>query len=163
MKFTAGLLLTSALLLTSCASVHKKTDQQLKSSNKVIEQEVQILPGSQEDLVYQAGDRVYFGFDSSKLDSRAIDTLNKQCKWLQQNTTKCITVTGHCDQRGTKEYNIALGERRANAVKKYFVSSCKLHKDRIFVLSKGKEDPAVLGDTEEAYSKNRRAATEVNN
>src|SRR5690606_4920176 len=79
-------------------------------------------PGSPEDLTAQAGDRVFFGYDSSELDSSSRATLEKQAAWLNQYANLNITVEGHCDERGTREYNLALGERRAQAVKNYLVS-----------------------------------------
>ncbi len=117
-------------------------------------------PGSQEDLTAQAGDRVFFGYDSSELDSSARATLEKQAAWLNQYANLNITVEGHCDERGTREYNLALGERRAQAVKNYLVS-LGVSPSRVNTISYGKERPAVLGTGEEAWSRNRRGVTVV--
>jgi peptidoglycan-associated lipoprotein len=115
-------------------------------------------PGSQEDLTAQAGDRVFFGYDSSELDSEGRATLEKQAAWLQQYANMNITIEGHADERGTREYNLALGERRANAVKNYLIS-LGVAPARVNTISYGKERPAVLGTGEESWSRNRRGVT----
>lgn len=120
----------------------------------------QATPGSQEDLTAQAGDRVFFGYDSSELSAESRAVLEKQAAWLQQYANVGITVEGHCDERGTREYNLALGERRAQAVKNYLVS-LGVPADRVNTISYGKERPAVMGADEEAWSKNRRGVTVV--
>lgn len=120
-----------------------------------------ILPGTQEDLVANVGDRVFFGYDSSVLSSEAQATLARQAEWLKANSSLNVVVEGHCDERGTREYNLALGERRANAAKNYLVS-LGIDRSRISTISYGKEHPEVLGSDEEAWSKNRRAVTVVN-
>ena len=78
-----------------------------------------IVSGSQEDLIVNVGDRVFFGYDSSDLDSDALELLQDQVAWLKQNSDVTVTIEGHCDERGTREYNLALGEKRAQAVKNY--------------------------------------------
>ena len=80
-----------------------------------------IVQGSQEDLIVNAGDRVFFGYDSSDLDSDALELLQDQVAWLKQNSDVSVTIEGHCDERGTREYNLALGEKRAQAVKNYLI------------------------------------------
>ncbi len=117
--------------------------------------------GSQEDLVANAGDRVFFANDSSDVavDGRAV--LEKQAQWLKTYANVSITVEGHCDERGTREYNMALGERRANAVKNYLMS-LGVDGSRINTISYGKERPAVMGNDESAWSQNRRGVTVVN-
>jgi peptidoglycan-associated lipoprotein len=106
----------------------------------------------------RAGDRVFFAYDSSLLSARAQSTLDKQISWLKSNSSVNVSVEGHADERGTREYNIALGARRANAAKNYLVAA-GVASNRISTVSYGKERPAVVGSTEEAYAQNRRAVT----
>jgi len=117
-------------------------------------------PGSQEDLNNQAGDRVFFALDSSELSAEGRATLERQAAWLKQYANVGITIEGHCDERGTREYNLALGERRAQAVKNYLVS-LGVPAERLNTISYGKERPAVVGSDEEAWAKNRRGVTTV--
>ncbi len=107
-----------------------------------------------------AVDVVYFDFDSSALTDNAKEALDTQVKWLKKHNKVNVVVQGHCDDRGTREYNLALGERRANAVKNYLVSQ-GVAADRIETISYGKERPAVLGNNEAAWAQNRRAVTVV--
>ena len=106
------------------------------------------------------GDTVYFAFDSFALDGQAQQTLDQQAGILLKNQGVSVVVEGHCDDRGTREYNLALGERRATAVKDYLVAY-GVNPNRIRVVSYGKERLAVLGATEAAWAKNRRATTVV--
>ena len=117
--------------------------------------------GGQEDLVLKAGDRVFFDFDKYDLESDAQATLKRQVAWLKQNPNVSITVEGHCDERGTREYNLALGERRANAVKDYLVA-LGIEAGRVATISYGKERMAVLGSNEWAWAQNRRGVSIVN-
>ena len=107
-------------------------------------------------------DRVFFELDSSQLDSEAQATLDHQAAWFKQYPNLSITVEGHADERGTREYNIALGERRAAATKKYLVG-LGVAANRISTISYGKERPAVVGSDESAWSQNRRAVSVVTN
>lgn len=120
-----------------------------------------VAKGSQEDLTVSAGDRVHFDFDKFNLDAGDKATLDKQAAWLQKNSTVSVTLEGHCDERGTREYNLALGERRANSVKDYLVAA-GIGVARIKVISYGKERPVAVGSNEEAWAQNRRAVTKVN-
>ena len=104
------------------------------------------------------GDRVFFGLNSSSLSSEAQSTLMRQAKWLEEHKLFSIIVEGHCDERGTREYNIALGERRADSVKKFLVQHGV---DRIGTISYGKERPAVIGNNNEAFARNRRGVTAI--
>jgi peptidoglycan-associated lipoprotein len=119
-------------------------------------------PGTTRDFVENVGDRVFFAFDSSNLTSEGRATLDKQVAWLNNYSSMNVTVEGHCDERGTREYNLALGERRALAAKNYLVAA-GISADRIETISYGKERPAVVGGSESAYSQNRRAVTVVAN
>jgi peptidoglycan-associated lipoprotein len=107
------------------------------------------------------GDRVLFDYDSSKLDSSAKILLDAQSRFLRANSDLNFIVEGHCDERGTREYNLALGEQRATAVRDYLVIQ-GIDPDRIKVISYGKEKPAVVGSNSMAWSKNRRAVTIIN-
>ena len=118
-------------------------------------------PGTQTDLEVNVGDRVFFDLDSSTLNETARQTVERQAAWLQQFPAVTVTVEGHADQRGTTEYNLALGERRAAAVKDY-LSSLGIDPARILIISYGKERLANPMDDEEAYAQNRRAVTVVN-
>src|SRR5690606_13012106 len=113
-----------------------------------------------EDLAQNVGDRVFFGYDRYDLAAEARATLEKQATWLQQYPNLVITIEGHADERGTREYNLALGERRANSVKNYLVA-LGVPASRITTISYGKERPAVVGSDEMAWSQNRRGVTVV--
>lgn len=118
------------------------------------------VPGSQQDLVVNIGDRVFFGYDRYDLNSDAQRILQAQANWMRQYPNVRITVEGHCDERGTREYNLALGERRANSVKSYLVSM-GVEPSRVNVVSYGKERPAIVGSNAEAWAQNRRGVTVV--
>ena len=120
-----------------------------------------IVKGSQEDLIVNVGDRVFFGYDSSDLDSDALELLQDQVAWLKQNSNVSVTIEGHCDERGTREYNLALGEKRAQAVKNYLIG-LGISPDRVSTVSYGKERPAVIGSNDGAWAQNRRSVTIVN-
>ena len=120
-----------------------------------------IVLGSQEDLIVNVGDRVFFGYDSSDLDSDALELLQDQVAWLKQNSQVSVTIEGHCDERGTREYNLALGEKRAQAVKNYLIG-LGISPDRVSTISYGKERPAVVGSNDGAWAQNRRSVTIVN-
>ena len=120
-----------------------------------------IVSGSQEDLIVNVGDRVFFGYDSSDLDSDALELLQDQVAWLKQNSNVSVTIEGHCDERGTREYNLALGEKRAQAVKNYLIG-LGVDPDRVSTISYGKERPAVVGSNDGAWAQNRRSVTLVN-
>jgi peptidoglycan-associated lipoprotein len=115
-------------------------------------------PGSQQDFTVNVGDRVFFETDSSSLTSTARTTLDKQSQWLVRYTNYPITIEGHADERGTREYNIALGARRAAATRDYLVSR-GVPRDRIRTISYGKERPVAVCDDISCWSQNRRAVT----
>ena len=120
-----------------------------------------VVPGSQQDLAQTAGDRVFFEFDRSDITPEAQQILQRQASWLQHYPNVSVTIEGHCDERGTREYNLALGERRAAAVKNVLVAA-GIPASRISTISYGKERPIVLGSNEEAWAQNRVAITTVN-
>ncbi|WP_088311084.1 peptidoglycan-associated lipoprotein Pal [Novosphingobium sp. B 225] len=117
-------------------------------------------PGSQADFVAQmmGQDSIYFDTDKYNIDSQDQAALAAQAQWLAKYPAKRATVEGHCDERGTREYNLALGERRANAAKNYLVGM-GIDASRISTVSYGKERPVALGSDEGSWSKNRRAVT----
>ncbi len=115
-------------------------------------------PAGYDDFVANVGDRVFFATDSSVLGSDAQATLRSQAEWLSSNDSVNIIFEGHCDERGTREYNLALGERRANAARNYLVS-LGVPASRVSTVSYGKERPAVVGGSSSAWSQNRRAVT----
>ncbi|MBV2147618.1 peptidoglycan-associated lipoprotein Pal [Sphingobium sp. AS12] len=117
------------------------------------------VKGSQEDFVASvSSDRVFFGLDQYDIDAEDQATLQSQAAWLQQNPAVRVTIEGHADERGTRDYNIALGERRANAAKNY-LASLGIDSGRITTVSYGKERPAALGSDEASWAQNRRAVT----
>ncbi|MBM3618022.1 MAG: peptidoglycan-associated lipoprotein Pal [Alphaproteobacteria bacterium] len=149
-----GFLLLGMLFLAGCASSQeevKSTDTRICSLRE---------PTKPWDLENNIGDRVHFDVDSIVFNLESQRTLERQAAWLKQFPEVRITVEGHADERGTREYNLALGERRASAVKNYLVAS-GIEASRIFTISYGKERPAMLGDTQEAWAQNRRAVTTV--
>ena len=115
-------------------------------------------PGTQEDLVLNVGDRVYFDLDKYDLKRKARRTLESQAAWLNKYPRTTVVIEGHCDERGTREYNLALGERRANAVKNYLVA-LGVNESRVMTISYGKERPVALGSNESAWAQNRRSVT----
>jgi peptidoglycan-associated lipoprotein len=117
-----------------------------------------VTPGSVADFRQNVGDRVFFDTDQSNLRDDARQTLNRQAEWLKKYTNYPITIEGHCDERGTREYNLALGERRANAARQYLVAQ-GVPAARIKTLSFGKENPDPPGSDEAAWALNRRALT----
>ena len=117
------------------------------------------LPAQQADLIAKAGsDTVYFGTDEYALDASAQATLAAQARWLLANPNVRASIEGHADERGTREYNMALGERRANAARDFLVSQ-GVPAGRLLVTSWGKERPVAIGSNEEAWAQNRRAVT----
>lgn len=117
-----------------------------------------IKPGTMQDFVSNVGDRIFFALDSSSVSSEGRAILQRQAQWLQTYSNIAVTIEGHADERGTREYNIALGARRAQAVKAALISY-GVSANRINTVSYGKERPVVVGDTENTWSLNRRAVT----
>ncbi len=117
-------------------------------------------PGSQQDFVVNVGDRVFFESDSTELTPQSITTLERQAQWLQHYSQYAFTIEGHADERGTREYNLALGERRANAARDYLVNR-GIAANRIETVSYGEEKPKHDNAREETRRLNRRAALVV--
>ena len=147
----------SALFLVAACET---APQDENSKTGMGENGVDTSPGSQGDLEKNVGALVFFDLDSSVVTSEGQRTLERQAAWLQQYSNLSITIEGHCDERGTREYNLALGERRANAVKNYLVS-LGVNAGRVSTVSYGKERPAVVGSDESAWAQNRRGYTVV--
>jgi len=119
-----------------------------------------IRAGSQQDLRASAGDRVYFAYDKSDITPESRKILEAQAAWMQKNANVTVTIEGHCDERGTREYNLALGERRANAARQYLIAQ-GIPAARVKTISYGKERPDPVGSDEAAWARNRRAVTEL--
>jgi peptidoglycan-associated lipoprotein len=120
-----------------------------------------VVPGSRDDFLQSVpADRVFFAFDSSSLTPEARATLDAQAQWLNSNAQVTVTIEGHADERGTREYNIALGEQRANSVRLY-LESRGVAAGRMQVISWGKERPEAFGNDEATHARNRRAVTVV--
>ena len=158
------LLVAAGFFLGSCAAT--KTDQggdvDAASSASSSSSDGSINAGTQEDLIVNVGDRVFFEFDSSELTVDAQATLDAQAAWLLQYSDTDITIEGHADERGTREYNLALGDKRAFAVYSY-LAQAGVDTNRMDYVSWGKERPEVIGSEETAYSQNRRGVTIVTN
>ncbi len=120
-----------------------------------------IVPGSRADFIQQAGtDTIHFDTNSSDVNGEGAGILQAQARWLNAHANVRVTIEGHCDERGTREYNLALGERRANSAKNTLVAD-GVSADRISVISYGKERPAAMGSDEASWAQNRRAVTVV--
>tara|TARA_Y100001970_G_C14013828_1_gene739912 strand:+ start:374 stop:832 length:459 start_codon:yes stop_codon:yes gene_type:complete len=120
-----------------------------------------IRAGSSEDLIVNVGDRIYFALNSHELSSSSKERLQAQAAWLKQYGKVNVLIEGHCDERGTREYNIALGERRAQSMKNFLIG-LGVEAGRLSTISYGKERPAVLGSNDAAWDQNRRAVAVVN-
>jgi len=118
-------------------------------------------PGSQQDLASTAGDRVFFAYDQADISSEGQQILQRQAQWLRRYPNVSVTIEGHCDERGTREYNLALGERRAQAVKNVLVA-LGIPAARVSTISYGKERPEIPHSDDQSYAQNRRGVTTVN-
>jgi peptidoglycan-associated lipoprotein len=147
-------LLASALALAACAKNPMQDTGALANASAA-------SPGSQQDFVVNVGDRVFFESDSSELTPQATSTLDKQAQWLHTYSQYNFMIEGHADERGTREYNIALGARRAQAVHDYLVSR-GVQAYRMRTISYGKERPVAVCDDISCWSQNRRAVTNLN-
>ena len=148
------LVITACLVLSACAT-KKVTVSDLGGQ---IQGDVYVGSDTVEYLASGVPDRVFFATNESILTTRSRDTLRKQATWLRENSDVNVVVEGHADERGTREYNLALGERRANAAKDYLMTY-GVSANRISVISYGKERPVDSGSNPLAWSKNRRSVT----
>ncbi|WEK47914.1 MAG: peptidoglycan-associated lipoprotein Pal [Candidatus Andeanibacterium colombiense] len=161
-------MLAGALALGACSKKEKIADQLPPQPATVADNGGDtgpgptdtVIPGSNADFLAQMNGRnvIYFDTDKFDVDSTDAAALRTQADWLMRYPNKRATIEGHCDERGTRDYNIALGERRANSAKNYLVS-VGIDASRLTVVSYGKERPVALGSNEQAWAQNRRAAT----
>ena len=160
----AGLRITALaglmVFVAACSSTPDEDASANANTSGQYETQPGPTPGSQQDLVVNVGDRVFFYTDRSDLNSSARATLDRQAAWLKLHPANRVTLEGHADERGTREYNLALGARRANAAKSYLVS-LGVDPSRIATISYGKERPVALCSDESCWSQNRRTVTVV--
>ena len=147
------LVLVACLMLTACATQQKSADV-----SGQMQGDVYTGTDSVEYLASGVPDRVFFATNETVLTTASRETLRKQAAWLRKNSDITVVLEGHADERGTREYNLALGERRANSAKDYLMTY-GISADRISVLSYGKERPVDSGSNPLAWSKNRRSVT----
>ena len=156
MRILQGLKLVAvlavALSMGACANKNLSANDSLQGA---------AAPGSQQDFVVNVGDRVFFESDQTDLSPQAIATLEKQAQWLQTYPRYAFTIEGHADERGTREYNIALGARRAQSVRT-FLASKGIDPGRMRTISYGKERPVAVCNDISCWSQNRRAVTVLN-
>jgi peptidoglycan-associated lipoprotein len=157
MKLRLFGIFAALLIVTGCAGVGGNAGG---NSVLVTKDGREIKPGGAEDFVARAQDRVFFSFDRYSLNREAVQSLKAQAAWLKTYKDTKIVIEGHCDERGTREYNIALGDRRANSVKDFLVSQ-GIAASRVRTISYGKERPAVMGHNEASWSQNRRSVTVI--
>ena len=139
--------LAAMFLIAACSNNDNQTASAASTS---------VTPGSVGDFRQNVGDRVFFDTDSSTVREDGRQTLNRQAEWLKKYTNYQITIEGHCDERGTREYNLALGERRANAARQYLIAQ-GIPAARLKTVSYGKERPDPVGSDEAAWARTRRA------
>ncbi len=147
------LVLAACLVLTACA-----TKKKVETTSGLMQSDVYTGTDTVEYLADGVPDRVFFATNETVLTTASRETLRAQAAWMRQNSNITIVVEGHADERGTREYNLALGERRANAAKDYLMTY-GISSDRISVLSYGKERPVDAGSNPLSWSKNRRSVT----
>jgi peptidoglycan-associated lipoprotein len=152
--------LAALALLAACSSEDKMMTTGASGGAAAPAPAMGIVPGSEEDLKANVGDTVFFAFDKSNLSDESKGTLDRQSAWLGKYAQVSVQIAGNCDERGTEEYNIALGQHRANAARDYMVAK-GVAAARITTISYGKDRPVALGSNEDAWAKNRNAITAV--
>lgn len=172
----AACLAATILLVAACETpVEEKADasgsggakQSTTTTQKAPKDEMKatmtpkVVPGSQEDLVLNVGSQIQFDFDKSNLRPDARKVVERWADWLQQYPAVTVTIEGHCDERGTREYNLGLGERRADSARKYLIA-LGINADRVGTISYGKERPLCVSSHEACWSQNRRDMLLVN-
>ena len=168
MRFTIPGLVVAAFVLAACSSTPDNSGNaggagaSSGGDTQVATAPAGPAPGSQLDLEINVGDRVLFAFDSSALSAESRTTIERWAAWLKTYPANRAIIEGHADERGTREYNLALGERRADSARDYLVS-LGVDPNRIKIVSFGKERPAVPGSNERAWAQNRRAALVLDN
>jgi len=148
---------SAALLLAGCST---PKPVETPSGNNTPTMTSSIVPGSAEDLRVNVGDTVHFAYNQYNIEDSDKSTLQRQASWLSKYPSVRVTIEGDCDERGTREYNLALGARRANAVKEYLVS-LGVSAGRVETISYGKEHPICTASTEDCWAQNRRGVTTV--
>jgi peptidoglycan-associated lipoprotein len=155
-------LIAGLLLLAACSQNPSNTGNTgAAGAGNAGSTQSSIVPGSKEDFAQNVGDRVFFDTDKSSMKPEGQQTLQRQAEWLKRYPNVTVTVEGHCDDRGTREYNLALGDRRAHSVARALIA-LGVQSNRIHTVTYGKERPAVLGDNEAAWAQNRRGVTVIN-
>jgi peptidoglycan-associated lipoprotein len=154
-------LIAGLLLLAACSSNPSNTGNAGAAGNAGGAAQSSVVPGSAQDFIQNVGDRVFFDFDKSVVKPEGQQTLQRQAEWLKRYPNVTVTIEGHCDERGTREYNLALGERRATAVQRALIA-LGVQANRVKTISYGKERPAVLGSNDAAWAQNRRGVTVIN-
>lgn len=172
MRFKILSLLAALLLVAACETAPEESADSGSSGTQTTSSTStqapaaastnQIAPGSVKDFLVNVGDRIFFDFDKSDIRGDQVSILEKQAAWLKQFPGVTVVIEGHCDERGTREYNLALGERRANSHKDYLIS-LGVDPNRIETISYGKERPAVLGSNDAAWAQNRRGVVVLQN
>ncbi|HEX9158610.1 MAG TPA: peptidoglycan-associated lipoprotein Pal [Rhizomicrobium sp.] len=162
LKFAA---IAAALVVAGCASKPKPAPEAPPpapppAASTQSQVESTVVPGSVQDFRVNVGDTVHFDYDKFAVTSEDRDILQRQAAWLQKYSQVRVTVEGHCDERGTREYNLALGARRANAVKEYLVS-LGVSSARVDTISYGKERPICTESNESCWGQNRRGVTTI--
>jgi peptidoglycan-associated lipoprotein len=159
-----SVLAAAVLLLAACKQspdTSANTSGATNSTGMTAGSQSTATKGSREDFIQNVGDRVYFDFDRSDIKPEGQQILQRQATWLMQYPNVTVTVEGHCDERGTREYNLALGNRRANAVKSALVAA-GVPANRVQTISYGKDRPVVVGSNEQAWAQNRVGITVIN-
>ena len=146
----AWMAMAAMVVIAACSS--NTNDQQASAAT------TSVAPGSVGDFRQNVGDRVFFDTDMSTVNAEGRQTLNRQAEWLKKYTNYQVTIEGHCDERGTREYNLALGERRANSARQYLIAQ-GVPAARLKTISYGKERPDPVGSDEAAWARNRRAVS----
>jgi peptidoglycan-associated lipoprotein len=160
MRFTTLSLIAATALLAACSSTPKETAATGGAPTAAPPPPAATMT-PQDELKTQVGDRVFFAFDKSDISDEAKAILTRQAAFAQKYPNLTFTIEGHCDERGTREYNLALGERRATSAKNA-LSALGVQASRLQTISYGKERPAVVGSNEAAWAQNRRAVTVIN-
>lgn len=169
MNITTKVLLTASLLAVAACSKKKPEELPPPPAQTTVPSAPESMspvsgttvPGSRADFLAQAGsDTIHFDTDAYDINGEASGILTRQAAWLKANPNVRATIEGHCDERGTREYNLALGDRRANSVKNYLVNA-GVSAAQLSTISYGKERPAAMGSDEGAWAQNRRAVTVV--
>lgn len=151
-----GLAFVGLLVLAGCS----KSEKPDLLTQNTVNDATRVAPGSERDFIVNVGDRIYFLVDQTTLTPEGMETLRRQAQWLNQHPNVTIQVEGHADERGTREYNIALSARRSTATREFLISQ-GVAAQRIATLAYGKERPVALCDAESCWAQNRRAVTAI--